>query len=134
MEELGDLPDPQVALLLLRYCASFGKLVFSARVVPHQHHASALQNFDQEVHACLETFLATNFSQDERTLCTLSTKLGGLGLRSALRHSCAAFLASRTSCRTLCQQLDPAHTTDTTSPPPPPPLPTTTLQCSPTPA
>ena len=118
LEELGDLPDPQVALLLLRYCASFGKLVFSARVVPHQHHASALQNFDQEVHACLETFLATNFSQDERTLSTLSTKLGGLGLRSALRHSCAAFLASRTSCQDLCKELDPAHTTDTTSPSP----------------
>ena len=29
LEALGELPDPQVALLLLRHCASFGKLVFS---------------------------------------------------------------------------------------------------------
>lgn len=28
LEALGELPDPQVALLLLRHCASFGKLVY----------------------------------------------------------------------------------------------------------
>ena len=28
LSALGELPDPQVALLLLRHCASFGKLVF----------------------------------------------------------------------------------------------------------
>ncbi len=116
LKELGELPDPQVALLLLRYCASFGKLVYSTRVVPHHHHASALSNFDQEVHTCLETFLSANFSQDEWTLATLSSKLGGLGLRSARRHSCAAFLASRTACQTLCQDLDPNHTLDAASP------------------
>ena len=93
-------------------CASFGKLVYSARVVPHQHHAPALRHFDQEVHSCLETFLAANFSQDEWTLSTLSTKRGGLGLRSACRHSCAAFLASHTACHALCQELDPNHTAD----------------------
>ena len=35
LKALGELPDPQVALLLLRHCASFGKLVYSLRVVPH---------------------------------------------------------------------------------------------------
>ena len=29
LEALGELPDPQVALTLLRHCAFFGKLVYS---------------------------------------------------------------------------------------------------------
>ena len=59
---LGELPDPQVALLLLRHCASFGKLVFSLRVVPHQHHKAALHNFDNAVRDCIESFLSCSFS------------------------------------------------------------------------
>lgn len=50
---LGELPDPQVALSLLRYCASFSKLVFSLRVVPHHKHTSALQVFDTAIQDCV---------------------------------------------------------------------------------
>ena len=49
LQAIGALPDPQIALLLLRYCASFSKLVYSTRVVPHTHHAEALGNFDVAV-------------------------------------------------------------------------------------
>ena len=59
---LGDLPDPQVALTLLRHCASFGKLVFSLRVVPHQKHREALTCFDEAVRDCIETFMCCSFS------------------------------------------------------------------------
>jgi len=37
LKAIGELPDLQVALMLLRQCASFGKLVYSARVVPPAH-------------------------------------------------------------------------------------------------
>ena len=56
LKAIGELPDPQVALLLLRYCASFGKLLYSARVVPHRTHAEALQGYDAAVRQCLEDF------------------------------------------------------------------------------
>ena len=49
-------------------------------------------------------------------MATLSTKSGGLGLRSAAQHSCAAFLASHSSCHELCKELDPNHTQDSSSP------------------
>ena len=87
LKELADLPDPQVALMLLRYCASFGKLVYSARVVPHTLHKDALQNFDHAVQECFETFMCANFSADEWMLATLSTKHRGLGLRSVGHHT-----------------------------------------------
>ena len=49
LDALGELPDPQVALILLRHCASFSKLVYSLRVVPHQKHSMALRDFDTAV-------------------------------------------------------------------------------------
>ena len=79
---LGELPDLQVALTLLRNCASFGKLVYSLRVVPHQKHLSALCSYDSAVRDCIESFLCSSFSDEEWSLARLSTRMGGLGLRS----------------------------------------------------
>ena len=39
----------------------------------------------------------------------MATSVGGLGLRSLNTHSSAAYLASRSCCFPLCQQLDPQH-------------------------
>ena len=58
LKALGELPDPQVALSLLRHCASFGKLVYSLRVVPHRKHREALRSFDSAVRNCIESFYA----------------------------------------------------------------------------
>ena len=65
---LGELPDPQVALTLLRHCASFGKLVFSLRVVPHRKHSAALRSFDNAVRDCIESFICCSFSDSEWSL------------------------------------------------------------------
>ena len=60
----------------------------------------------------MESFLCCHFAPQKWSLATLSTKLGGLGLRSAARHSTAAFLSSRSTCTPLCQKLDPNYATD----------------------
>ena len=109
LSALGELHDPQVALLLLRHCASFGKLVFSTRVVPPSAHHDALQEFDRAVRACFESFTCLHLDDQEWSLATLATKSSGLGLRSCLQHSHAAFLSSRASCHKLCRELDPDH-------------------------
>ena len=106
LSALGELPDPQVALTLLRHCASFSKLVFSLRVVPHQKHSKALHCFDDTVRDCIESFLCCSFSESEWSLANLSTKMGGLGLRNTALHSSAAFLSSQAACRELCLKLD----------------------------
>ena len=112
LKALGELPDPQVALTLLRHCASFGKLVFSLRVVPHRKHSDALRDFDCAVRDCIESFLCCSFSDSEWSLASLSTKMGGLGVRNTEQHSSAAFLASQSACKDLCKKLDPSYVTN----------------------
>ena len=68
LKALGEVPDPAVALLLLRHCASFGKLVFSTRTVPHTRHATALRVFDDAVFNCAETFLSLSLAPGDRDL------------------------------------------------------------------
>jgi hypothetical protein len=43
LESVEELADPQVAFLLLWHCASFGELVYSARAVPFNTRARAVQ-------------------------------------------------------------------------------------------
>ena len=93
LRAIGELPDPQAALLLLRHCASFGKLVHQTRLVPPSHHANALRDFDTAVSECVESVLCCSFDTNDRSLASLSTRLGGLGLRKAELHSPAAFFA-----------------------------------------
>ena len=56
LDAIGELPDPQVALALLRSCASFGKLVFAARATPFDVHQEQLLAYDQAVRRCFEQF------------------------------------------------------------------------------
>ena len=99
---LGEVPDPQVALQLLRRCAAFGKMVFSIRAVPASFHAEALVAFDTHVRNCFEQFTCLHPDDEQWAQATLPTDSGGLGLRSLVKHSRAAFLASRSRCFDLC--------------------------------
>ena len=65
-----------------------------------------LREFDTAVRDCVEMFLGCSFDEGEWTLATLSTKLGGLGLRSTEHHSPAAYVASQAACHELCPKLD----------------------------
>ena len=85
-------------------------MVYSIRVVPASFHAEALQTFDAAVRSCFEQFTCLHPDDEQWTQATLGTASGGLGLRSLVDHSNAAFLASRSSCLELCKQLDPRHT------------------------
>ena len=110
LDAIGELPDPQVALALLRLCASFGKMVFSARTTPFDVHQEQLLAFDNAVRCCFEQFTGLHPDDTQWLQATLSTKFGGLGLRSLSKHSPAAYLSSRSSCFQLCKELDPQHT------------------------
>ena len=112
LKALGELPDPQVALTLLRQCAAFSKLVYSLRVVPHKSHIKALENYDNAVRDCFDSFMCCSLSDEEWSLARLSTKMGGLGLRSSAEHSPAAFISSQAACRELCSKLDPKYRSD----------------------
>ena len=116
LKAIGEMPDPQVALLLLRYCASFSKLVYSARVVPPHAHAQALEELDAAVRECFESFTSLHPDDTAWKQATLGGRHGGLGLRSLASHSAAAFLASGAACDNLCRQLDNNYTWDPAAP------------------
>ena len=106
---LSQLPDSQTALLLLRHCASWSKLVYSSRVTPPPFHVDALKTYDSSVLQCLECCCTGALSRGACLQATLSTKCGGLGLRSVSRHSGAAYAASVLATTSVCCSLFPAY-------------------------
>ena len=112
LQALSKLADSQTALLLLRHCASWSKLVYSCRVTPPPFHQDALQSYDSAVLQCLELCCSGPLTPAACIQASLSTKTGGLGLRSVVRHSGAAYtasvLATLGTCSLILQQYSPS--------------------------
>ena len=106
LEEIGALPDPQVALLLLRSCASFGKIAFSLRSTPVHLHADALKDFDDSIRACFELLSTLHPNHEQWLQASVAVDRGGLGLRQALRHASPAYVSSLSSCLSACRAID----------------------------
>ncbi len=110
LDALGALENAQVALHLLRQCASFCRLSYSARVVPPSAHTAALQAMDDSVRACLEQLLGCAPGDASWQQAQLKLNNGGLGLRSAQKHATAAYVAPRAANTELCQKLYRGYT------------------------
>ena len=108
MHRLADLDGPQAAFLLLRHCAIYCKLAYSARVVPPSAHQQALQDFDMDLGRTLEATTALFPDDDTWGRAHLGTAMGGLGLRSAHRHADAAYVASVVESASLATAVDTA--------------------------
>ena len=93
LEAVGSI-DPQVALLLLRQCGSFCRLVHLARNTPPLLVNEAFALFDDCVQQCFSECTAADVSAATWQQAQLSLKRGGLGLRSLSFHSPAAYIAS----------------------------------------
>ena len=113
LEAIGDLPDPQSALHLLRSCASFGKIAFSIRTMPPDLHCDALRDFDDSVRACFEALSNLHPDSAQWLQATAAIHLGGLGLRQGLRHASGAHVSSLTTCVKACGDLDAAFPWET---------------------
>jgi hypothetical protein len=109
LESLCQLEDTQVALHLLRTCASFCKFVYIARTTSPLLIAEPLKQCDSDFRACLSQFAALQLSDTAWSQAQLSLSSGGLGLRSTSRHCAAAYIASHT--RSLPQATTPDLTT-----------------------
>ena len=75
LDAIGELPDPQVALALLRSCASFGKMVFSARTTPFDIHQEQLLSFDKAVRRCFEHLSGLHPDDSQWLQATLATRV-----------------------------------------------------------
>ena len=105
LEALSQLPDPQTALLLLRYCSAYGKLSYAMRVTPPDAHTAALQEFDSRVRAALEQIGELQLGETAWRQASLRTAMGGLGLRSTALHATSAYVASVSSSTAACIAL-----------------------------
>ena len=93
LEEVGSV-DPQVALLLLRLCGSFCRLVHLARSTPPSLIVDGLALFDNDVRHCFAECTMVDTSDAAWQQAQLSLSRGGLGLRRLSLHSPAAYIAS----------------------------------------
>ena len=84
----------QVALLLLRQCGSYCRLVHLSRNTPTPLVKEALALFDDRVQQCFSECTAVNASASSWQQAQLSLKRGGLGLRRLSCHSPAAYIVS----------------------------------------
>ena len=71
-----------------------------------------LQDFDSLVRGTLESTLCWQIDDGSWQQAQLSTAAGGLGLRNANTNAPAAFLASSTCSRELCQKINPNYAWD----------------------
>ena len=93
LEEVGSV-DSQVALLLLRQCGGFCKLVHLARSTPPSLIAEGLEYFDNDVRHCFALSTAVDTTNSAWKQAQLSLSRGGLGLRRLSEHSSACYIAS----------------------------------------
>ena len=86
--------DPQIALILLRMCGGFTKLVHVARSTPPSLALDELHTFDEQVRCTFTECRAIDTTDSSWIQAQLSLSRGGLGLCSLAHHSNAAFIAS----------------------------------------
>ena len=106
--------DRQVALLLLRQCSGYCKLVHLARSTPPPPPpppaliGEALQFFDDDVRRCFSECTAIDTPNVAWQQAQLSLSRGGLGLRSLSEHNSAAYISSLSAsgvCSSSCKHL-----------------------------
>ena len=94
---LPQLSNPQVAVTILRSCASFCKLAHLARSTPPSPMSEAVfSQFDNDVLHCFELSAAIELTLPAAKQATFNLSHGGLGLCSLHRHAPAAYISSLT--------------------------------------
>ncbi|KAL5481549.1 hypothetical protein EMCRGX_G021737 [Ephydatia muelleri] len=95
-EEVG-IVDPQVALILLRLCGAFCKLVHLARATPSTLTSKVFALIDDDIRMTFCRCIGVDMSDTAWQQAQLSPSRGGLGFWSLSRHSSAAFISSSCS-------------------------------------
>lgn len=81
-------------------------MVYATRTTPPNGLSELFQAFDTAVRECLEAACSGPLTVEAWTQASLSTRCGGLGLRSVTMHAAAGFAASVCATATLCSAID----------------------------
>ena len=101
LSALQSIPDPQVFHFLVRCCSSLCKVVHLLRSVPPSWCQIALVEFDQCLRQEFSRGVGICFDNKAYAQLSLPVNLGGMGLRQAVNHASAAYVASVTRCAQL---------------------------------
>jgi hypothetical protein len=120
LEALTSLADPQVQFVLLHSCIGFPRFNYCLCTYQPSLLSQVYSEFDEAQCAALTNIVGASIAIDDRQWlhAFLPVSLGGLGLRSALAHSSAAFVASITQTKNLVGRIVAplnCHRTDTTA-------------------
>ncbi len=102
---LKELEDPQLAFALIRGYNDAAKVTYCLRNIPAAQSIQWAKEFDSSLHGCMEEILGRAISQEQFTQAGLSTKMGGLGVRTANRLRSAAWLSSHFAASLQCTKL-----------------------------
>ena len=96
--------DRHDALTLLRTSFGHPRAVYVLRAGP-AFDSPALTRYDEELRSCATDCLNVQLIGNRWTQATLSTELGGLGLRLPSAFACSAFLSAAASTSALVESL-----------------------------
>jgi len=92
--ELVELENLHVALVLLRQCASFCRMVHYIRTCPYLLQEEGVKRFDERVRGVLSEMVGDSVVGISWDRAGMSVRAGGLGPRHANKHAGGAYLAS----------------------------------------
>lgn len=113
--KLPKLNDPQIAFTLLSKCMGLSKVGYFLRTTPCAATSDLASRFDLQTTAALGIILGKDIPKLSQLQSQLPSKMGGLGLRSASKHSPAAFISSLNSCATNLESILKPDVTSTIS-------------------
>ena len=106
LEKVAGYSDPQGAMHLLRYCASWSKVQYACRTIPPSFITDTLGELDKTIRTTVGDVAGKPLPDHSWGIAQLPLAKGGLGIRSPSRHCAAAYLGSIRATVELCHQVD----------------------------
>ena len=99
------IKDPQSEFVLLRSCFSLPKMMYLLRTINPSQHQALLATFDTVIRDSITQILGVGVNDQQWSQVPLPVTMGGLGLRSAVDHSAAAYVASVIAAEPLKERI-----------------------------
>ena len=94
IQKLPKLEDAQIAFTLVQNCLGLSSVNYFTRTSPVADTKQLCIDFDALMVDALEGILGTPVSQIQKNQLQLPIKIGGLGIKSAVKHSISAYTSS----------------------------------------
>ena len=105
LKNLEIIDDPQIEMLLVRFCLGFPRFVFCLRSAPPEDTTEAVRNFDTMISGVLQDRLGILLTAEQEQQARLPVTMGGLGVERAEDIVECAYLGNILATRELVGKL-----------------------------